>query len=99
MYVLKIIDDRLIDRVLHFLVFKVPFIRTWFANNHVDAFSISLWFNRQGNTDATYGALVNNGDSVEKAGFSLRIIENNNLVGKIRTENGEKSVTVTIPVG
>jgi len=84
--------------MLHFLVFKVPFIRTWFANNHVDAFSISLWFNRQGSSDVIYGALVNNGDSVEKPGFCLRAIENNKLAAKIRTVNGEKSVTVIIPV-
>ncbi|KAK2180835.1 hypothetical protein NP493_423g01014, partial [Ridgeia piscesae] len=64
---------------------EVPFIRTWFANNHVDAFSISLWFNRQGSSDVIYGALVNNGDSVEKPGFCLRAIENNKLAAKIRT--------------
>jgi len=77
---------------------KVPFVRTWFANNHVDAFTVSLWYNRLGRSDAVYGALVNNGDSVESAGFSLRAAENNKLVSKIRTKNGEKSLTVDVPV-
>ncbi|KAI0242793.1 hypothetical protein LSAT2_011099, partial [Lamellibrachia satsuma] len=75
---------------------EVPFIRTWFANNDVNTFTISLWYNRLGRSDATYGALVNNGDSVENAGFSLRAVENNKLVAKIRTDSGEKSLTVDV---
>ncbi|KAI0242791.1 hypothetical protein LSAT2_011097 [Lamellibrachia satsuma] len=75
---------------------EVPFIRTWFANNDVNTFTISLWYNRLGRSDATYGALVNNGDNVENVGFSLRAVENNKLVAKIRTDSGETSLTVDV---
>ncbi|KAI0237508.1 hypothetical protein LSAT2_011959, partial [Lamellibrachia satsuma] len=75
----------------------VPFLRTWFANNHVDAFTISLWYKRLGGVDATNGALVNNGDSVDDAGFSLRVA-GNDILSKIRTETGQDSLAVNIPV-
>ena len=41
---------------------------------------------------------MNNGDSVENAGFSLRAVENNKLVAKIRTDSGETSLTVDVEV-
>ena len=39
--------------------FQVAFLRTWFANNKVDKFTVSVWFKRQGEQFTPQG-IVNN---------------------------------------
>lgn len=76
--------------------FQVPFLRTWFAQNHVDAFSVSLWYKRLGGSDALYGALVNNEDCLQNPGFSLRAKEGAMLLSKIRTDMNEETLSGAI---
>ena len=70
-------------------------MRTWFANNKVVNFTISLWY--QAYWTVRDAALVNNVDSWGNAGFSLSIRNYRTVVGKIRTESGERRLTVDIP--
>ena len=76
--------------------FQVPFLRTWFAENDVDAFSVSLWYKRLGGSDALYGALVNNEDCLQNPGFSLRAKEGAMLLSKIRTDMNEETLSGAI---
>ncbi|KAI0239669.1 hypothetical protein LSAT2_009631 [Lamellibrachia satsuma] len=50
--------------------FEVSFLRTWFADNNVDQFSIAVWFQRHGDLSPK-AAIVNNGNCRQSAGFSL----------------------------
>ncbi|KAI0232633.1 hypothetical protein LSAT2_017057 [Lamellibrachia satsuma] len=50
--------------------FEVSFLRTWFAENNVDQFSVAVWFQRQGDLSAN-AAIVNNLNCRQSAGFSL----------------------------
>ncbi|KAI0236841.1 hypothetical protein LSAT2_012610 [Lamellibrachia satsuma] len=50
--------------------FEVAFLRTWFANNKVDKFTVSVWFKRHGEQVTPQG-IVNNGDCIDTAGFLI----------------------------
>ncbi|KAK2193943.1 hypothetical protein NP493_4g03049 [Ridgeia piscesae] len=50
--------------------FEVAFLRTWFANNKVDKFSVSVWFKRDGQQISPQG-IVHNGDCIDTAGFLI----------------------------
>ncbi|KAI0239670.1 hypothetical protein LSAT2_009632, partial [Lamellibrachia satsuma] len=50
--------------------FEVAFLRTWFAENNVDQFSIAVWFKRRGDLSPK-AAIVNNRNCRQSAGFSL----------------------------
>ena len=70
--------------VLTFLL-QVPFLRTWFAENYVTGFSISLYYKRPSGFGPISGALVNNGDCKDEPGFYLRAVSSSQLESKIRT--------------
>ena len=63
---------------------QVPFLRTWFANNKVDKFTVSVWFKRQGE-ERTPEGIVNNADCLQTAGFSIGH-DNKKVVAEITTE-------------
>ena len=48
----------------------MAFLRTWFAQNEVDQFTVSLWFKRDSIQTGTVG-LVNNGDCEEDPNFEV----------------------------
>ena len=73
------------------------FMRTWFANNHVNEFSISLWYKRTGASASSCGALVNNADCKQDAGFSLRATANT-MYGEIFADN-QRMTTGSVTVG
>ncbi|KAK2180369.1 hypothetical protein NP493_446g03019 [Ridgeia piscesae] len=74
---------------------EVPFMNTWFANNHVSAFTVSLFF-KLANDDPVISALVANGDCEEDCGFSL--CTNGNCAGaRLRTDVGD-GIQLTCPV-
>ncbi|KAI0222915.1 hypothetical protein LSAT2_025828 [Lamellibrachia satsuma] len=50
--------------------FEVAFLRTWFAENNVDQFSIAVWFQRRGDLSPK-AAIVNNRNCRQSPGFSL----------------------------
>ncbi|KAI0239671.1 hypothetical protein LSAT2_009633 [Lamellibrachia satsuma] len=50
--------------------FEVAFLRTWFAENNVDQFSIAVWFQRPGDLSPK-AAIVNNRNCRQSAGFRL----------------------------
>ncbi|KAK2151820.1 hypothetical protein NP493_2565g00004 [Ridgeia piscesae] len=50
--------------------FEVAFLRTWFANNKVDKFTVSVRFKRQVEQESPVG-IVNNGDCIDTAGFLI----------------------------
>ena len=49
---------------------QVAFLRTWFAENNVDQFSIAVWFQRRGDLSPK-AAIVNNRNCRQSPGFSL----------------------------
>ncbi|KAI0220620.1 hypothetical protein LSAT2_027886 [Lamellibrachia satsuma] len=53
--------------------FEVPFLRTWFAENKVDKFSITVWFQRHADLFPSAG-IVNNNNCQQRAGFSLSCV-------------------------
>ena len=64
----------------------MAFLRTWFANNHVDKLSVSVWFKRDGELD-TRQSIVGNGDCDDTYGFSIQH-ENNHVLDDITTDSG-----------
>ena len=49
---------------------QVAFLRTWFAENNVDQFSIAVWFQRRGDLSHK-AAIVDNRNCRQSSGFSL----------------------------
>ena len=60
---------------------------TWFADNHVTAFTVSLFFKLANDDDVT-SALVTNGDSKQYSGFSLGIFDDY-AGASLRTDVGD----------
>ena len=56
--------------VILLVLMQVSFLRTWFAENNVNEFSIAVWFQRKGELDPK-AAIVNNKNCEQGAGFSL----------------------------
>ena len=50
--------------------FQVPFLRTWFANNKVNKFTVSVQFKRLGEMTSPQ-SILNNGDCLDTAGFAI----------------------------
>lgn len=63
---------------------QVPFMRTWFANNKVDKFTVTVWFKRDVE-DRTPQGIVNNADCLQTAGFLIGNAEKK-VVAQITTE-------------
>ncbi|KAK2174411.1 hypothetical protein NP493_806g00001, partial [Ridgeia piscesae] len=63
---------------------NVSFLRTWFAQNEVNNFSIAVWFQREGSLSPT-AAIVNNRNCKQLAGFSLSC-PGPSLTGSIMTD-------------
>ena len=59
----------------------MSFMRTYFANNHVRRFSVSVWVNRQ----VFSAGIVNNGDCKDNASFGLDLV-NGGVQGAVRTD-------------
>ena len=58
----------------------------WFANNQVQAFSVSLWFKRYGVGDGKR-ILVSNGDCVDNSSFAIKNTGDAGVVAGISTED------------
>ena len=78
------------------LALQVSFIRTWFAGNKVDKFTISIWVKRKGDQTAKAG-IVNNGDCIDKPGFELSA-ENEGVFARLGTDNVDEMQTDTTEV-
>ncbi|KAI0236833.1 hypothetical protein LSAT2_012602 [Lamellibrachia satsuma] len=72
--------------------FEVAFLRTWFANNKVDKFTVSVWFKRQGEQSSPQG-IVNNGDCIDTAGFLIGHAERM-VMANITTEDARAQFPV-----
>ncbi|KAI0208075.1 hypothetical protein LSAT2_007248 [Lamellibrachia satsuma] len=73
--------------------FEVAFLRTWFANNKVDKFTVSVWFKRQGEQFTPQG-IVNNGDCIDTAGFLIGHAERT-VMANITTEDARAQFPVS----
>ena len=71
---------------------QVAFLRTWFANNKVDKFTVSVWFKRQGEQSSPQG-IVNNGDCIDTAGFLIGHALDG-VVANITTEDGHAQTPI-----
>ena len=60
---------------------QVSFLRTWFAENNVDKFSISVFFKRNDNDLSCAAAIVNNRNCKQSAGFKLGSINSGVMAG------------------
>ena len=60
-------------------------MRSWFANNHVDKFTVTVWFKRRGE-DITSQSIVNYGDCGGTTGVLIGHA-NGSVVANITTEN------------
>ena len=69
----------------------MAFLRTWFAENEVDEFTVTVWFKREGEMDSTQG-IVNNGDCIDSAGFYIGH-ESETVIANITTENAGEQLT------
>ncbi|KAK2174415.1 hypothetical protein NP493_806g01009 [Ridgeia piscesae] len=67
-------------------IVAIAFLRTWFAENNVDKFSVAVWFQRAGALSPK-AAIVNNRNCKQTAGFSVSY-ENSQVTGSI-TVNSE----------
>ena len=72
---------------------QVAFLRTWFANNKVDKFSVSVWFKRDGQKMYPKG-IVHNGDCEDTAGFAIGH-SNGMVMANITTEAGHEHCEVS----
>ena len=61
--------------------YQVSFLRTWFAQNHVDKFSIALFFKRNDNDLSRGAAFVNNRNCKQSAGFKLGSLNSGVMAG------------------
>ena len=80
------------DNLLIKTYVQVDFLRTWFANNKVDKFTVSVWFKRQGEQLTPQG-IVNNGDCIDTAGFLVGHAERT-VMANITTENSKAQFPV-----
>ncbi|KAK2186747.1 hypothetical protein NP493_190g03002 [Ridgeia piscesae] len=74
--------------------FEVSFLRTWFAQNNVDKFSIAVYFKRNDNDLNRAAAFVSNRNCKQSAGFKLGSI-NSGVMAGITADN---EVEVNPPV-
>ena len=72
---------------------QVAFLRTWFANNKVDKFSVSVWFKRDGQKISPQG-IVHNGDCEDTAGFLIGHSKGM-VMANITTEDGDAQCEVS----
>ena len=72
---------------------QVSFLRTWFANNKVDKFTVAVWFKRLGE-DVTSQGIVNNGDCVDTPGFLI-----GHSAGSVAAEITTDVGGLTLPTG
>ncbi|KAI0236837.1 hypothetical protein LSAT2_012606, partial [Lamellibrachia satsuma] len=68
----------------------VPFMRTWFANNKVNQFTVTVWFKRR-QEDGSPQGIVNNADCLQTAGFLIGHMEQK-VVGHITTERKHEDI-------
>ena len=71
-------------------------MRGWFSHNHVDKFTIKLWFKVTGDITDPY-ALVNNGDCISLPSFQLAI-EGGAAFAEVSTDDSGLVVTSGEPV-
>ena len=65
-------------------------MRTWFANNKVDQFTVTVWFKRR-QEDGSPQGIVNNADCLQTAGFLIGHMEQK-VVGQITTERKHEDI-------
>lgn len=65
-------------------------MRSWFANNHVDKFTMAVWFKRRGE-DITSQSIVNYGDCGGTTGVLIGHA-NGSVVASITTENTDEQL-------
>ena len=67
-------------------VLVVPFLKNYFANRDLQAFTVALWFKWTGNPSAI-GGLVNNGDCESDPSFDIHVGDSGEVVsGQLHTD-------------
>jgi len=62
----------------------VPFLRTWFAYERIEHFSVAVLFKRT-SPSVSVGGIVHNGDCLDKPGFQISLA-NSSVYGGISVE-------------
>ena len=63
-----------------FIWSQIPFMRHWFSAGKVSEMTVALWFKQDSSSDQLIG-LVDNGDCVEQATFSIHAMSGDIIVG------------------